>query len=151
MKTENFVDHYLILGLKLISSEKEIKSQYRKLASVTHPDKNNGSKKSEEEFKALANAYEILSNEDKRKRYNKAYVDFYRLKSENTFQNSNTHANQKSNGSIINYIIWGLFVILIIYLLLPNETSTGNFKADKELKEQKQNNRPESGELDFNK
>ena len=97
----------------------------------------------------MANAYEILSNEDKRTRYNKAYVDFYRLKSENIFQNSNTHANQKSNGAIINYIIWGLFVILIIYLLLPNETSTGNFKADKELKEQK--NRPESGELDFNK
>lgn len=158
MNPEKFVDHYSILGLKLSSSEKEIKSQYRKLASIMHPDKNNGSKKSEEEFKALANAHEILSNVDKRAFYNKSYEEFYQIKIENTFQNNNTQANQKrknplsdkNSGSIINYIIWGVFIILIIYWIIPNETSTGSFKADKALKEQKKN-RPESGELDFNK
>lgn len=47
----------------------EIKKAYRKLALQYHPDKNPGNKEAEEKFKEAAEAYDVLSNEEKRRRY----------------------------------------------------------------------------------
>jgi len=62
-------DYYEILGVSKTASEDEIKKAYRKKAIQFHPDKNPGNKEAEEKFKEAAEAYEILSNQDKRSRY----------------------------------------------------------------------------------
>ncbi|WP_454880146.1 molecular chaperone DnaJ [Sphingobacterium detergens] len=62
-------DYYDILGVARSADEKEIKSSYRKLAIKYHPDKNPGDHEAEEKFKEAAEAYDILSNPQKRQRY----------------------------------------------------------------------------------
>lgn len=63
-------DYYEILGIAKNASEDEIKKAYRKLAIKYHPDKNPDDKSAEDKFKEAAEAYEILSNPEKRQRYN---------------------------------------------------------------------------------
>ena len=63
-------DFYEILGVTKSASDDEIKKAYRKLAIKFHPDKNPDDKAAEEKFKEAAEAYEILSNPEKRQRYN---------------------------------------------------------------------------------
>jgi len=62
-------DYYEILEVPKSASAEEIKKAYRKKAIKFHPDKNPGDKKSEENFKEAAEAYEVLSDSDKRQRY----------------------------------------------------------------------------------
>jgi molecular chaperone DnaJ len=62
-------DYYEILGIQRDASKDEIKKAYRKMAIKYHPDKNPGDKASEEHFKEAAEAYEVLSDENKRARY----------------------------------------------------------------------------------
>ncbi len=64
-------DYYEILEVGKNSSDQEIKSAYRKLALKFHPDRNPGDKKAEEKFKEAAEAYAILSDADKRARYDR--------------------------------------------------------------------------------
>ena len=62
-------DFYEILGVDRQASQDEIKKAYRKSALQFHPDRNPGNKQSEEKFKEAAEAYEVLSEPDKRRRY----------------------------------------------------------------------------------
>ena len=62
-------DFYEVLGVSRSASADEIKKSFRKMAVQYHPDKNPGDKASEENFKEAAEAYEVLSNPDKKKRY----------------------------------------------------------------------------------
>ncbi len=62
-------DFYEILGLAKNATEAEIKKAYRKMALKYHPDKNQGDSAAEEKFKEAAEAYEVLSNAEKRQRY----------------------------------------------------------------------------------
>src|SRR5439155_12354944 len=62
-------DYYKTLGVGRSASDKDIKSAYRKLASKYHPDVNPGDKQAEEKFKEIGEAYEVLSDPEKRKRY----------------------------------------------------------------------------------
>lgn len=71
-------DFYKILGVSKSATNKEIKKKYRELAHKLHPDKNKGNKKSEEEFKAVSEAYEILSEEKSRAEYDEARSLFER-------------------------------------------------------------------------
>ena len=64
-------DYYEVLGISKSASEQEIKKAYRKLALKYHPDKNPDDKAAEESFKEAAEAYEVLSNADKRARYDR--------------------------------------------------------------------------------
>ena len=58
-------DYYEILGLQKNASDQEIKKAYRKLAIKYHPDKNPDDKEAEEKFKEAAEAYSVLSNDEK--------------------------------------------------------------------------------------
>ena len=62
-------DYYKILEVEKGASEEEIKKAYRKAALKHHPDKNQGNKESEERFKEAAEAYEVLSDPDKKLQY----------------------------------------------------------------------------------
>lgn len=64
-------DYYEILGIQKTSSVDEVKKAYRKLAMQYHPDRNPGNKEAEEKFKEATEAYEVLSDQDKRSRYDR--------------------------------------------------------------------------------
>jgi curved DNA-binding protein len=64
-----YKDYYKILGVKRDADVKEIKQAYRKLAMQYHPDRNPGNKVSEEKFKEINEAYQVLSDTSKRARY----------------------------------------------------------------------------------
>lgn len=64
-------DYYEILGVSKSSSAEEIKKAYRKVAMQYHPDRNPGDKAAEEKFKEAAEAYEVLSDADKKAQYDR--------------------------------------------------------------------------------
>ncbi len=64
-------DYYDTLGVGQSASDEEIKKAYRKLAMQYHPDKNQGNKEAEEKFKEAAEAYEVLTDPQKRQRYDR--------------------------------------------------------------------------------
>ncbi|MBQ8833495.1 MAG: molecular chaperone DnaJ [Oscillospiraceae bacterium] len=66
---ENKRDYYEVLGVEKGASAEEIKKAYRKSAMKYHPDRNPGDKEAEEKFKEVGEAYEVLSDDDKRARY----------------------------------------------------------------------------------
>ncbi|MEO7174743.1 MAG: DnaJ domain-containing protein [Saprospiraceae bacterium] len=161
-------DHYKTLNVTFSASRTEIRKRYRKLAIIHHPDKNAGSKKSEEIFKQILDSYEILSNAESRAIYDSMYKRYCdQLKSENINRNNSTtkrdppkqetprnRANQKPEKTRPkeNYIFLVIAVFIICFYLYNTykTTTTGNPKADTQLKQQPET-RPESGELDFNK
>src|SRR5579863_2117238 len=65
----DYNDYYKILGVSKNAGEKEIRSAYRKLARKYHPDVNPGDKAAEQRFKEINEAYEVLSDPEKRQKY----------------------------------------------------------------------------------
>ncbi len=151
------------------ASETEIKKRFRKLATIHHPDKNGGSKKSEETFKVILNAYETLSDKEKRRIYDLKYTQqFQQPKSETTNQN-NTNAKKEEpkkppprnqeyqkTGKKKPKVNYSFFIVLVLLAILylynaKKTTTTGNPKADQQLEDQQPESRPQSGEINFNK
>src|ERR1043165_5725477 len=64
-------DYYATLGVPKNASRDEIRKAYRKLAQKHHPDANAGNKESEDRFKEISAAYDVLGDEDKRKSYDR--------------------------------------------------------------------------------
>jgi len=86
-----YKDYYKILGVEKNATEDEIKKAYRKLAMKYHPDKNPGNKQAEERFKEINEANEVLSDPQKRSRYD---------------QLSNSYQSWQQNGNNPNTFRW---------------------------------------------
>jgi curved DNA-binding protein len=69
-------DYYEVLGVDKNATQEQIKKAYRKLAKAYHPDANPGDKKAEEKFKEISEAYEVLGDEEKRKKYDRFGSEF---------------------------------------------------------------------------
>ena len=69
MAATDFKDYYSILGVSKTANADDIKKSFRRLARKYHPDLNPGDKQAEARFKEVNEAYEVLSDSDKRKKY----------------------------------------------------------------------------------
>lgn len=77
-----FKDYYKTLGVERTADDKAIKTAYRKLARKFHPDLNPKNKEAESRFKEINEAYQVLGDADKRKKYDELGADFERGASE---------------------------------------------------------------------
>jgi curved DNA-binding protein len=73
-----YKDYYKTLEVSKTASKDEIKKSYKKLARKYHPDVNPGNKEAEEKFKAISEAYEVLGDEEKRRKYDQLGADWKR-------------------------------------------------------------------------
>ena len=69
-------DFYALLGVTKDATPEEMKKKFRKLARDLHPDKNPGDKEAEDKFKAVSEAYDVLSDDTKRKEYDEGRALF---------------------------------------------------------------------------
>lgn len=92
-------NYYHILGVKENADSIELKKAYRKLSLKFHPDKNNGDKYFEERFKEIAEAYEILSDVNKRRIYDNKLNGFNSRKEQPYETNSNANSNARKRDS----------------------------------------------------
>ncbi|HKK89345.1 MAG TPA: J domain-containing protein [Saprospiraceae bacterium] len=90
-----FIDYYKILGIDKKSTQKEIKKAYRKLARKYHPDLNPNDKEAEKKFKAINEAHEVLSDPEKRKKYDKYGKDWEHA---DEFEKARNQRQQKGGG-----------------------------------------------------
>ena len=88
----NYKDYYAILGVPKNSAEKDVKSAYRKLARKWHPDANpDNQRAAEEKFKDIQEAYEVLGDPEKRKKYDVLGSDWQNAAREAERQRSYRH------------------------------------------------------------
>lgn len=90
-----FIDYYKILEIDKKSTQKDIKQAYRRLARKYHPDVNPNDKEAEKKFKAINEAHEVLSDPDKRKKYDKYGKDWEHA---DEFEKARQQRQQSSGG-----------------------------------------------------
>src|SRR4051812_48911774 len=98
-----YQDYYKVLGVERNADDKEIKKAYRKLARKFHPDVNPNNKDAEKTFKEINEAYEVLSDADKRAKYDQLganYQQWQRMGGQNNagFNWNDWMANQGNTG-----------------------------------------------------
>ncbi len=97
MSSTNFKDYYAILGVSKTASPEEIKKNFRKLALKYHPDRNPDNKEAEARFKEISEAYEVLSDPDKRAKYDR-FGQYWQQAGSGQPQWSNGGVNVDING-----------------------------------------------------
>ncbi len=93
----DYKDYYTILGINKSASKTEIKKAYRNLAKKYHPDKTKGDKNLEEKFKEIAEAYEVIGNEENRKKYDELGANWKNQQQQNDAGNGFDYSQHYSN------------------------------------------------------
>ncbi|HLD90898.1 MAG TPA: J domain-containing protein [Patescibacteria group bacterium] len=97
-------NHYKILGVSNGATTDEIKKAYRKLAKLHHPDKNQNDPTAEENFKRINEAYEILSDENKRRNYDNS-LNGYTNAFDMLFRNARPQPDRPTQGQDLRYVV----------------------------------------------
>jgi curved DNA-binding protein len=95
----NFIDYYKVLGISKTASEDEIKKAYRKLARKSHPDLNPDYPKAKNKFQELNEAHEVLSDKEKRKKYDKYGKDWKNADAFEKHRQSGGGSRQRTQGN----------------------------------------------------
>jgi curved DNA-binding protein len=102
-----FKDYYKILGVDKNTDSEDIKKAYRRLAKEWHPDKNQENPKAEEKFKEIAEAYDVLSDADKRKKFDDFISAGQKKSATQTAasrkQSANTHKKTANEGEFSDF------------------------------------------------
>ena len=99
-----FKDYYKIIGVDKNASQDEIKKAYRKLAMKYHPDRNQDNKKAEEKFKQITEANEVLSDPEKRKKYDTLGSNWKQYQSQGQgFEDFYSHFGSSGRGAQYSY------------------------------------------------
>ncbi len=104
----DYKDYYKILGVERNATEAEIKSAFRKLALQYHPDRNPGNQEAEEKFKEINEAYEVLSDADKRARYEQLGDSYTRWQQRGTPGNFNWNEWTNAPGGGVRFEVGDL-------------------------------------------
>jgi DnaJ-class molecular chaperone len=97
----NYKDYYAVLGVPKNAAAKDIKSAYRKLARKWHPDANpTDTKKAEEKFKEISEAYEVLGDAEKRQKYDALGSDWSRAAQQAEAQNRHRTTEVRADSPI---------------------------------------------------
>ena len=105
------VNYYRILGVKRSASRAEIRSAYRKLARLRHPDVNAGSPKAAREFALLAKAYHILIDPQERAYYDDR-LSAQTNRSHSILDSDNPHARRARNLAVVGAVMLGVVVVV---------------------------------------
>ncbi len=92
-------DPYKVLNIDKSASEKEIKSAYRKLAKIYHPDRSKDDAKAKEKFAQISAAYELLSNKEKRAQYDRGEIDAQGNPKFSGFDFNQAYSGRRPSGS----------------------------------------------------
>lgn len=96
-----YKNYYKVLGVEKNATQEEIKKVYRKLAVKYHPDKNQGNKKAEETFKEVSEAYDVLGDVEKRKKYDQLGENWQQYANQHE-QEFYTQSNRRYNQNQTN-------------------------------------------------
>ncbi len=103
MPSADYKDYYAILGIGKTASADQIKKRFRKLALKYHPDRNPGNKEAEDHFKAISEAYEVLSDPDKRAKYD-TFGQYWQGESSNNWSSSTEGFDFSQYGNFEEFI-----------------------------------------------
>ncbi len=128
MPSTEFKDYYSILGVNKTASADEIKKQFRKLALKYHPDRNPGDKVAEAKFKEISEAYEVLSDPEKRSKYDR-FGQYWQQAASAGAYTANTGTGFGTDVNGMDFSQYGNFEEFINELLgrfsTPGSTSSG--------------------------
>lgn len=145
MSSTEFKDYYAILGVQKTASADEIKKKFRKLALKYHPDRNQGNKAAEAKFKEVSEAYEVLSDADKRTKYDR-FGQYWEqgVKAGYSSSNSNYTSNTQVDFGGTDFSQYGNFEEFINELLGRFSTPGTNTNASQNYSYQTSNGRTSS-------
>ena len=103
MSSTEFKDYYAILGVSKTAQTDEIKKKFRKLALKYHPDRNQGNKAAEAKFKEISEAYDVLSDEDKRAKYDRFGQYWQQSATTGSRRNSTRSGNTYTNNTNVDF------------------------------------------------
>lgn len=103
MSSTEFKDYYAILGVSKTAQTDEIKKKFRKLALKYHPDRNQGNKAAEAKFKEISEAYDVLSDEDKRAKYDRFGQYWQQSATTGSRSNSTRSRNTYTNDTNVDF------------------------------------------------